>query len=64
MPYAPTYYSAAAAEGLPGDHGKAGAVVLDGACYAQAIQQILARPPGSTPSGGAMAFPACATTLG
>jgi hypothetical protein len=64
MPYAPTYYSAAAAAGLPGDRGKTGAVVLDGACYAQAIQAIQARPPGSAPPGGATAFPACATTVG
>lgn len=64
MPYAPIYYSAAAAAGLPGDTGKPGAVVLDGACYAQAIQAILARPPGSTPPGGAMAFPACAASVG
>jgi hypothetical protein len=64
MPYAPTYYSSTAAAGLTGDAGTPGAVVLDGACYAQAIQAILARPPGSAPSGDAMPFPACATTLG
>jgi hypothetical protein len=64
MPDAPTYYSAAAAGGLTGDKSKPGAVVLDGTCYAGAIQALLARPPGPTPSGGVEPFPACATTLG
>jgi hypothetical protein len=44
---APAYYSASAYEALPGDHDEPGVTVLDGACYAETIQAILARPPGT-----------------
>jgi hypothetical protein len=33
----PTYYSRAAYDALPGDHGRSGVAMLDGACYAETI---------------------------
>ena len=43
---APSYYSAAAYDALPGDHGKPGVTVLDGDCYAETIGSALSSPPG------------------
>jgi hypothetical protein len=60
---AASYYSATAYEALPGDRGKPGVTRLDGACYAETIQQILAQPPGATVGEGATKPASCAATL-
>ena len=44
---APSYYSAAAYDALPGDHGKPGVTVLDGDCYAETIRSALSPPPSA-----------------
>ena len=44
---APSYYSAAAYDALPGDHGKPGVTVLDGDCYAETIRSALSSPPSA-----------------
>jgi hypothetical protein len=58
-----SYYSAAAYEALPGDRDKPGVTLLDGACYAETIQQILAQPPGAAAAEGATKPTSCAATL-
>lgn len=60
---APTYYSQTAYDALTKDHG-AGATLLDGACYAETIGAILARPPGTSAAPGATEISSCPTTLG
>lgn len=45
VPDAPTYYSAAAYDALPDDHGKDGVIALDGNCYAEKIRSALSRRP-------------------
>jgi hypothetical protein len=52
---AASYYSRAAYDALPDDHGKRGVVVLGGDCYTATIRAALssvARPPDVTPGGG------------
>jgi hypothetical protein len=44
VPDAPSYYSTAAYDALPGDHRKDGAAVLDGDCYAATIRAALSPP--------------------
>lgn len=44
---APTYYSSAAYDALPGDHGKPGVHLLDGPCYEATIRLDLAALPGA-----------------
>ncbi len=60
---AASYYSGTAYEALPGDRDKPGVTLLDGACYAETIQQILAQPPGAAVAEGAAKPASCAATL-
>src|SRR5262249_19936638 len=46
VPDAPTYYSQAAYDDLPADHGRPGVEVLDGERYAETIRTILSSPAG------------------
>jgi len=60
---AASYYSATAYEALPADRDKPGVTLLDGACYVETIQQILAQPPGTIAAAGAPQPASCAATL-
>ena len=60
---APSYYSGTAYAALRGDRDRPGVTLLDGACYAETIQQILAQPPGATAAPGATKPASCAATL-
>jgi hypothetical protein len=63
VPGAVSYYSAPAYDALPQDRDRPGVTLLDGACYAETIQQILAQPPGATVAAGAGKPASCAATL-
>jgi hypothetical protein len=63
LPDAVSYFSQTAYDSLPGDRGMPGVTLLDGPCYVETLQRIMAQAPRATVAEGVTKPASCAATL-